>query len=88
MGAIDIYIHKPLYATFCYIRQEFIQRAIREGKQLRIKIPQGTYLIDPHDWMKNAKKMEKVFKYPDNPMILWGNHVFRKSKQEYLFQNE
>ena len=88
METVDVYIHKPLYGTFCYIRDNYIQRALRESKQLRIKIPQGTYLIDPHDWMKTAKKMEKVFNFPDNPMILWGNHVFRQSKQEELFKNE
>jgi len=75
MEYIDIKITKPLHGTFCYIRDMYIKRAWREKKDLRITIPYGTAVISPARWMKGAKKITKVFNYPDNPMILYGNYV-------------
>jgi len=75
METVNVTIKKPLYDNFVYVRDMHIRRAMREGKKLKITIPQGAGIVDPVDWIKTGKKMEKVFKYPDNPMILWGNRV-------------
>lgn len=81
---IDIIIHKPLYGSFCYIRYEHIKKASATNRLLKITIPQGTYLVSPHEWMINAKRIEKVFNFKESPMVLYGNHVipFQEKKEE------
>ena len=74
-STIKVEIRKPLYGTFCYIRDVYISRAKKEGKMLEITIPQGTMIVSPEEWMEGAKRMEKVFKIPNKPMVLYGNNV-------------
>jgi hypothetical protein len=72
---IEIKIYKPLYGTFCYIRDTYIWEAQRTGKKLRITVPQGVGIMTAEEWLNGAKRMEKVFKIPTKPMILYGNEV-------------
>lgn len=72
---IEIEIKKPLYGSFVYIREEFLKKAMNQNTFLKVTIPQGQYLVDPRTWMASGKRMEKVFKIPTRPMILWGNEV-------------
>lgn len=87
-NCVEVNIRKPLYGTFVYIREEHITYAKKHGIPLKITIPHGTFTISHDDWMKNAKRIEKVFLRPDQPMVLWGNHVIKgekpKPKQEEI----
>ena len=82
MEYVEVEIKKPLYGSFCYIRDIYISNAIHTHKMLRITIPQGTYDIDPNEWMATAVPMKKVFLQKDNPMTLWGNHVIKPQVQQ------
>jgi len=75
MKYVEVEIKKPMYGTYCQVRDMYINKAIKQGKKLRITIPQGVGVVDPKDWKKTGKKYEKVFRFPDNPMILYGNYV-------------
>lgn len=75
METIKFKIYKPLYGTFVYLYGSKVEKALREGKMLEIEIPQGTAIVSPKDWKKGMKTMSKVFKRPDQPMLLYGNHV-------------
>ena len=75
MNTIKVNIKKPVYGTFCYIRASIVDSAIANGFKLDVNIPQGRAIIDPVEWKKTSKVMKKVFKFPDNPMILYGNYV-------------
>jgi len=77
---VKITIHKPLYGTFCYIRETHVLKALHTGRKLLIKIPQGEFERTPQDWMENSQRIEKVFLRPDEPMVLLGNHVIHSSK--------
>lgn len=79
---VEIKIHKPVYGTFVYIREEHIKRAKMRNLKLLITIPQGTYERDPDDWILNSKRIEKVFLRPDEPMVLLGNHVVHKKIEQ------
>lgn len=69
----SITIEKPLYGNFCYIRETFLKNAIKDGEVVEVKLPNMTAIISPREWIKTGKVMKKVFNFPDNPMILWGN---------------
>lgn len=79
MKTFSINIKKPLYGNFVYIRGDFVDRAIRFGMMLDITIPKGRAIVDPKQWketaIKTEKVMKKVFKFPDDPMILYGGAV-------------
>lgn len=73
---IEVIIKKPLYGTFVYIRETFVNKAIKTGKVLRVTIPQGVAIVDPVDLKTNGKRMEKVFLRPDQPMVLYGKSLY------------
>ena len=75
MRPVDVTIKKPLFGTFVYIRDKYVNLAIRLGVPMRVTIPQGTALVDPVKWKKEGKRMEKVFRNPNEPMVLYGGHV-------------
>jgi len=75
MKTITITIKKPLYGTYVYLNGNIVDRAIRTSSMLEIEIPRGKAIVDPVKWKANGKVMKKVFKFPDNPMILYGGNV-------------
>lgn len=72
---VDVTIHKPLYDNFVNIRDTYIKTAIRQGKLLKVTIPQGTAVVDPKEWVATGKVVKQVFLRPDEPMRLVGNYV-------------
>jgi len=80
---IEITIFKPLYGNFCYIRDSYIRESKRTGKKLKIKLPNGTGIMSADEWMDGAKRIEKVFKIPEKPMVLYGNDVIFKEDNSY-----
>lgn len=72
---IVVEIKKPLYGNFVYINESQLNKAISLGEKIEVVVPKGRAIIDPVEWKKNGKRMEKVFLFPDKPMILWGGNV-------------
>jgi len=75
MNYIDVKIDKPLYGTFVYIRDKYLNQAKSSGWPLRITTPHGVGVMSYESFMRGAKKMEKVFLIPEKPMILYGNFI-------------
>lgn len=79
MNNVKVDIKKPLYGNFAYVRDVYVNNAIRLGVKLEITVPGGTAIVDPVEWKQKAidenKVMSKVFKRPDQPMILYGGNV-------------
>lgn len=75
---IEIEFSKPLFEYegryFIYLRDKYLREARRTGKLLSIKTPQGVGFYTYEEWMKGAKRMEQVFKFPDRPLKLIGNY--------------
>jgi len=70
---VYIYIRKPIYGDYVGIREKYIWKAKRENKKLKIETPRGVCIISPTKFLKGATRIEKVFKIPDRPMILYCN---------------
>lgn len=63
--------------------------AQRRNGKLKVIIPkQGEAIIDVLEWIKTGKKMEKVFKRPNEPMVLWGNNLFKPEIPETIPQTK
>jgi hypothetical protein len=75
----EVFIKKPLYGRFVYIRDTILNEAIRRREKLLVKIPDCSAIVDPYTWkieaIKNSKVMKKVFNYSEYPMILFGGYV-------------
>jgi hypothetical protein len=68
---IYINIRKPIYGTYVGIREKYLWKAKREKKLLKIEIPQGVCIISPDKFLKGSRRIEKVFKIPTKPMVLY-----------------
>lgn len=73
-------IRKPLYNNFVYIRESIL----KSTDKLKVKIPNGEAVINTEEWIKSGKRMEKVFKIPNCPMILFGNYLPINEKAQTL----
>lgn len=70
---------KPLYTYEgkykIFLDQRFIDKAKRRKRKIKLVVTDvGEGIYSPAEWLRNSEYMEKVYKYPDNPMKLWGNY--------------
>lgn len=77
MDYISVYINKPLYASFVYVRDKYIKEAKNKNCRLKISCPTETCLVTADEWLKDAKMIEKEFLIPGHPMKLYGNLISR-----------
>lgn len=71
-------IYKPLdgkNGRFVCLREIYLRDCIRSKCRTFVKIPAGVAEIDPNEWIRTGKRIEKVFLNPKVPMILWQNYV-------------
>ena len=80
MDFIDVVITKPLSGSYCCINESVLNRAIRFKKKIKVSLPTHSAMMDPKEW-KKGKRMEKIFKRPDEPMILYCNSVPKPVKE-------
>lgn len=72
---IEVNIKKPLNGDrYVGINEETLNRAILRGERIKVTVPKGEATIDPKQWIKSGKRVEKYFKKP-YPMVLWYNNV-------------
>lgn len=72
---VSVFINKPVYGTFVYIRKSYLEQAKEEGTDIKIECPGHVCIVNPQKWIDEGQRIDKVFKIPDHPMILWGNHI-------------
>ncbi len=75
MKLVTVDIRKPLYGNYVYINGNVVDRAISAGAMMEVVIPSGRAIVDPVKWKTEGKIMKKVFKFKNNPMILYGGWV-------------
>lgn len=80
--SIHIEIEKPVYGTFVYIRDKYIIQAKKTNKKLIIKTAGITGICTAKEWLKNSEKIKKVYLIPNQPMVMYGNHVSKFVKIE------
>lgn len=77
---VYIFIRKPIWSgdgvAEVGIRDKYIWKAKREHKKLKIECPQGFKIVSPEAFLKSARRVEKVFRFPDRPMVLYHYKVY------------
>jgi hypothetical protein len=79
-----IEIRKPIYGNYCAIQESKLRQAIKNKEALTIKTPNGEATVCPRWWIEKGDRMEKVFNFPDRPMILYANHAPIESEEDKL----
>ena len=80
-----IEFEKPMYWDKIYIWEDTLNKAIKRKIPIKVKMDKVVYIItDVKKWKKTGEKMSKVFKRPDEPMILYGNFLKNLSVEENL----
>lgn len=88
MKLVTVDIRKPLYGNYVYINGNVVDRAISAGAMMEVIIPSGRAIVDPVKWKAEGKIMKKVFKFPNNPMILYGGWVPIPAKEGKVVAKE
>ena len=70
-----VHIRKPIYGTVVAINEKILAKAEKLGKHLVISTKGIEKQFTPQGWRKQSKRFEKVFNYPDNPMVIWQGDV-------------
>lgn len=73
-------IKKPIYdykgSPNVAINEKIISQAIKKNKILVIDCKgYKPEQVDPRTWKKRARRIEKVFRFPDNPMVMYQGHL-------------
>jgi len=84
MKIMKFTIKETIYGNFVYLGGTFVEKAIRESRMLEIKIPAGVAIVDPNEWKRNMSIKKKIFDYADEPVVLYGNWVHIKKKDEVV----
>lgn len=82
MNLIKVHINRPVFGSFVYVRDKYLKQAKRENKHLKISCPDASCIVSATEWLSDAKRMEKVFLHPTNPMVLYGNDINKFSRRE------
>jgi len=93
--AVIIEMEKPVFGTKYYIRDKYINIAKKRNLKLVVKTPDGVATYTAKEWLKDADRMEKIFNFPDQPMILYGKHIYmdvekrteRKKEEPQMVEN-
>jgi len=81
-------LEKPIYNSFFGIWDKWLRKAY--NRKLVVKTPFGTATYkSAGDWKRGAKRFERFYKNPEEPMIFWGRDMkpdidqrFERKKEE------
>ena len=85
-----IRINKPIYGDCVAIRSRIIDEAIAKQKILLVEANGKLEKVHPLTWKKESQKIEKVFKIPECPMILYQRtlrNISDKPLEAYEVEN-
>lgn len=78
---VEVFIERPVYGTFVYVRDKYLKQAIREHTDMIIKTEvdgiKYQCKVSPLIWIRDGKKLLKEFLIPGSPMTLYGNDITR-----------
>ncbi|MGB9678307.1 MAG: hypothetical protein ACPLZ9_06790 [Candidatus Ratteibacteria bacterium] len=75
-------LEKPIYGSFYGIWDKWLKIAKARNLKLVINTPDGTATYQGvSDYLKGAKKLERYFKNPNEPMIFYGRDLLPDIKK-------
>ena len=66
-------LYKPIYGSFYGIWSKWIDIATKRGLKLVVHTNEGTSTFESaKEYLKGAKRLERYYKNPNEPMVFWG----------------
>lgn len=66
-------LYKPIYGSFYSLWDKWLKIAEKRGLKLVVNTNEGTSTFESaKDYLKGAKRLERYYKNPDEPMVFWG----------------
>jgi len=78
----EIFINKPIYGHCVALNSDIIKAATRNHRLLLVKCPEASELLEPQAWVKKAARIAKVFRRPNDPMILYQAWIGDPQKEK------
>lgn len=75
-------IKKPIYGYCVALNEKLLREAIARNKILHVICKDKSEYIKPSEWISNGKRFEKVYRQPNNPMILYMKTIGRDETHE------
>jgi hypothetical protein len=79
-----IHIKKPIYGTTVALNDAIIKYARNHNRRLIVSCPKAKESVTPDEWVARSTIIKKVFRYPDNPMILWQGTIRQEPDSNQL----
>ena len=73
--ALIIDLRKPIYQSFFGIWDKWLKIVKQRHLNMIVNSPFGKSTYTYETWMKDATKMKRFYKNPDEPMIFWGREI-------------
>ena len=70
-----VHIKKPIYGHCVAINSKIINQAIQNHRWLHVSCPGAEETVNPWEWLSKGQKIEKVYRIPNHPMVLYQKHV-------------
>ena len=75
-------IKKPIYGSCIALNAKLINEAIMARVKLRVICPTAIETFDPQEFKNTAQRIEKVFRIPTQPMILYQKTIGKPKIEE------
>ena len=73
--AVILELHKPIYNSFYAIWDRWLNIAKKRNLNIVVKTKFGTSTYTYASYMDGAKRMERYYKNPDEPMVFYGRSL-------------
>lgn len=68
-------VYRPIFDTYVALNEKLLNAAIKAKVDIWVFTKGGEERLDPRIWKKEGKRMEKVFRIPTQPMVLYQRYV-------------
>lgn len=65
-------LHTPIYGSFYGIWDKWLKIARKRNLAIVVNTKFGKSSFTYNSYMKGAKRLERYYKNPDEPMVFWG----------------
>jgi len=69
-------LERPIYGSFYAIWQKWLDIAKERNLNIVVNTKEGTATYTYKTYMDGAKRLERYYKNPNEPMIFWGRHIY------------
>jgi len=82
---MKVHIREPLGENnYLCVWDKYVLGSIKNKEMLEIETPEGTAIHDPIQVKAKWKKMSKVFRRPEEPMVLYCGYAKVASEEELV----